>query len=80
MARRRVAGTARRMIVVGIGMLVIAALLIAFFVWMRHLAEEDLRSLAASVRYDVDSTDEWERPRIVRVEGGIYDVIERGEL
>jgi len=52
-------------------------LLAAFVVWAiityRHIQRDYLKEMASQVRYDVDHADEWERPRIIRVEGGIYD-------
>jgi hypothetical protein len=61
--------------IVLLGALVLAALLIAFWVWMRVQEREYLRSLARAARQR-PWTDEWESPRILRVEGGIYDVEE----
>jgi hypothetical protein len=59
-------------------------LLAAFVVWAivtyRRIQREYLREMAASVRYDTVHADPWEQPRIVKVNGGVYDVLEEGDL
>lgn len=56
--------------IVYLAVLLLAAALIGFWVWMRYTEAEYLDDLAKAVRYDTSHADEWEQPRIVQ---GIYD-------
>jgi hypothetical protein len=60
-------------IVVGVGILVIAALLIAGWAWMRAASMADLHAMRTQAARSKKATDEWEEPRIVATYGGIYD-------
>ena len=60
--------------IAGIAVLVLGALLIAFWVWMRSLQRGYLAELAARVKYHGTATDPWEEPQIVATYGGIHDV------
>jgi hypothetical protein len=60
-------------LILGIGALVIAALLIALWAWMRGIQRADFDAMRIHAARSKDATDEWERPRIVKVAGGIYD-------
>jgi hypothetical protein len=65
-------------IYVGIGALVLAALLIGFWVWTRHAIDEDFRQMRHAARRSTFIAEEWESPHIVATYGGIHDVEEDG--
>ena len=58
----------------GIAALVLGALLIALWVWMRAVERDYLDRLAAMAGHPSSATDPWEEPRIVATYGGIHDV------
>jgi hypothetical protein len=65
-------------VIIYFGILIIAALLIALYVWMGKIRYEYLRDLAKAVRYDAGHLEPWEKP--VVKSSGIYDAVERGDF
>ena len=56
--------------------LILAALLIAYWVWWRQMERRFLQEMADAVGFYDSATDPWEEPQIVATFGGIHDVNE----
>jgi hypothetical protein len=65
-------------VIVYFGILIIAALLIALYLWLGKMRYEYLRGLAKQVRFGVNHLEPWERP--VVKSSGVYDAVERGDF
>lgn len=64
-------------IAIYIGILVIVALLISGWLWVRRTIDEDFRYMREAAQHSTWLANEWEMPRIVKA---IYDWTEGGEL